>query len=130
VNTSIAPINFDMQAAWLRRFNSDVESNLRAFALFLQEALPQLVTIQESKGLFSRTAKLIGVTVELGDCRYILQITHGRLQANIAMVVRGITLNTRSVEPADWFARLCEATQKASEHAKTFSQSLDRFMAS
>jgi len=129
VSSPVAPINFDLQAAWLRRFNSDAQSNLRAFALFLQEAMPQLVTIQESKGLFSRTAKTTGVTVELGDCRYILQIANGRLQAHIAMVVRGITLNTKSVDPADWFARLCAATQKASEHARSFSQSLDRFMA-
>jgi hypothetical protein len=128
VSTCLAP-DFDMQAAWLRRFNSDAESNLRAFALSLREALPELVTIQESKSLFARSVKTTGVTVELGDCRYILQLNHGRLQANIAMVVRGITLNTRSVDPAEWFAKLCEATQKASEHAKSFSQSLDRFMA-
>jgi hypothetical protein len=130
VSSSVAPIDFDLQAAWLRRFNSDAQSNLRAFALLLREAMPQLVTVQESKSLFSRTVRTTGVTVELGDCRYILQVANGRLQADIAMVVRGITLNTKSVDPADWFVRLCEATQKASEHAKSFSQSLDRFMAS
>jgi hypothetical protein len=130
VSSSVVPIDFDLQAAWLRRFNSDAQSNLRAFALLLREAMPQLVTVQESKSLFSRTVKTTGVTVELGDCRYILQVANGRLQADIAMVVRGITLNTKSVDPADWFVRLCEATQKASEHAKSFSQSLDRFMAS
>jgi hypothetical protein len=130
VSSGIAPGDFDLQAAWLRRFNSDAQSNLRAFALLLREAMPQLVTIQETKSLFSRSVKTTGVTVELGDCRYILQIANGRLQANIAMVVRGITLNTKSVDPADWFVRLCEATQKASEHAKSFTQSLDRFMAS
>ena len=130
MSSSVAPGDFDLQAAWLRRFNSDAQSNLRAFALLLREAMPQLVTIQETKSLFSRSVKTTGVTVELGDCRYILQIANGRLQANIAMVVRGITLNTRSVDPADWFVRLCEATQKASEHAKSFTQSLDRFMAS
>jgi hypothetical protein len=121
--------NFELQAAWLRRFNSDAASNLRAFALFLREALPDLVTVQESKGLFSRTAKTTGVTIELGDCRYILQLANGRLQASIAMVVRGITLNTRKVDPGEWFAKLHEATQAASEHARSFSQSLDRFMA-
>lgn len=130
MSSSVAPGDFDLQAAWLRRFNSDAQSNLRAFASLLREAMPQLVTIQESKSLFSRSVKTTGVTVELGDCRYILQIANGRLQANIAMVVRGITLNTKSIDPADWFVRLCEATQKASEHAKSFSQSLDRFMAS
>ena len=126
----MADIDFDVQAAWWRRFQSDAESNLRAFALRLKEAMPELVTIQESKGLFSRNAKTTGVTVDLGENRYILQIANGRLQASIAMVVRGITLNTKSIDPADWFGRLAAETKKASDHAKSLSQSLAKFMAS
>jgi hypothetical protein len=87
-------IDFDMQAAWLRRFRSDAESNLKAFALRLKEALPDQVTIQESRGLFSRSARTRGVTVELGQNRYGLEIEGGRLKATIAMVVHGIVLNT------------------------------------
>jgi hypothetical protein len=122
-------IDFDTQAAWLRRFKSDAESNLHAFALRLHEALPDLVTIQESKGLFSRHGKTTGVTIDLGENRYVLQISNGRLKASIAMVVRGITLNTKSVDPADWFVRLAEETKKASDHAKSLSQSIANFMA-
>ena len=123
-------IDFDMQAAWLRRFKSDAESNLRAFALRLKEALPELVTVHESRGLFSRNAKTKGVTVELGEKRYNLEIDGGRLKASVAMVVHGVVLNTRNVDPADWFARLAEETRKASEHAKALSGSLGDFMAS
>jgi hypothetical protein len=126
----MADIDFDVQAAWWRRFQSDAESNLRAFALRLKEAMPELVTIQESKGLFSRNAKTTGVTVDLGENRYILQIANGRLQSSIAMVVRGITLSTKSIDPADWFGRLAAETKKASDHAKSLSQSLAKFMAS
>jgi hypothetical protein len=122
--------DFDMQAAWLRRFKSDAESNLHAFALRLHEAMPERVTIQQSKGLFSRNAKTTGVTVDLGENHYILQVTNGRLQASIAMVVRGITLNTKSLDPVDWFGRLAEETKKVSDHAKSFSQSIAKFMAS
>jgi hypothetical protein len=122
-------IDFDMQAAWLRRFKTDAESNLAAFALRLKEALPDLVTIHESRGLFSRSAKTKGVTVELGEKRYNLDIDGGRLKASIAMVVHGIVLNTKSVDPADWFVRLAEETKKASEHAQALSQSLGAFMA-
>jgi hypothetical protein len=126
----MADIDFDVQAAWWRRFQSDAESNLRSFALRLKEAMPELVTIQESKGLFSRNAKTTGVTVDLGENRYILQIANGRLQSSIAMVVRGITLSTKSIDPADWFGRLAAETKKASDHAKSLSQSLAKFMAS
>ena len=62
-------LDFDTQAAWLRRFTSDSESNLRAFALRLREAMPDLVTVYESKGLFQRSGKITGVQVELGDNR-------------------------------------------------------------
>ena len=128
MSSSGVPIDFDMQAAWLRRFSADAESNLRAFALLLREAMPQLVTIHETKSLFSRNVKTTGVTVELGEHRYILLVANGRLQAQVAMVVRGVTLNTKSVAPTEWFVRLREETQKASEYAQSLSQSLDRFM--
>jgi hypothetical protein len=124
-----APLDFDRQAAWMRRFSSDAESNLAAFALRLREAMPELVTVHEQKGFFSKSGKITGVAVELGDRRYALDIVHGRLQARIGMVVRGITLSTREVAPDAWFAELSAETQKASTHAQSLSQSLQNFMA-
>jgi hypothetical protein len=122
-------MDFDMQAAWLRRFKADAESNLKAFALRLKEAMPELVTVHEAGGFFSGS-KTTGVTVELGENRYSLEIERGRLKATIAMVVRGITLNTKAIDPADWFARLAEETKKATEHAQALSRSLAAFMVS
>ncbi len=46
------------------------------------------------------------------------------------MVVRGITLNTRQIDPAEWFARLAEETKTASSAAQSLSVSLQRFMES
>lgn len=123
-------MDFDTQAAWFRRFKADAESNLKAFALRLKEAMPELVTVQESRGFFTSAGKVTGVTVELGENRYNLALDGGRLKATIAMVVRGITLNTKNVDPAEWFVRLGEETKKASAHAQALSQSLTDFMAS
>ena len=120
---------FDIEAAWLRRFSADAESNLSAFALRLKEAMPELVTVQESKGLFSRHAKIIGVSVDLSEYRYGLEIERGKLRATLSMVVRGIVLNTKDLPPAEWFAKLVEETHKMSEHAEGLSQSLSQFMA-
>ncbi len=129
--TMSQPMDFDMQAAWLRRFRSDAESNLKAFALRLKEAMPDLVTIHESKGFFSKSGKIIGVEVDLSEQKYRLELVGGtKLQASIAMVVRGITLSTKVIDPAEWFARLTQETQKASEHAQSLSQSLSAFMGS
>lgn len=123
-------LDFDTQAAWLRRFTADSEGNLRAFALRLREAMPDLVTIHESKGLFQRSGKVTGVEIELGDNRYKLELAGSRLKASVALVVRGIALNTRTVDPADWFARLLNETKQASDHARSLSQSLAGFMGS
>ncbi len=122
-------LDFDMQAAWLRRFKADAESNLTAFALRLKEAMPDLVTVHESRGFFS-DARTTGVSVELGENRYSLAIERGRLKATIAMVVRGIVLNTKSVDPGEWFAKLADETRKATAHAQALSRSLANFMVS
>ncbi len=121
-------LDFDTQAAWLRRFTADADGNLRAFALRLREALPDLVTLDETRGLFARTAKITAVTVELGDNRYRLEVANGRLRASVALVVRGIALNTRAIDPADWFARLAEETKRATDQAGALSRSLAAFM--
>lgn len=120
--------DFDMQAAWLRRFSADAASNLTAFALRLKEAMPELVTVRETRGLFTRAARITGVSITLGDHHYTLDLVDGRLRASIAMVVRGITLNTKEIDPADWFARLSRETREATVHAKALSRSLAAFM--
>lgn len=122
-------IDFDMQAAWLRRFSSDAESSLSAFALRLAAALPELVTLHEKKSLFAHKARITGVTVELGDRRYVLELNGNRLAASIVLVVRGIALSTRAVPPADWFRQLAEETRQATEQARALSASLADFMA-
>jgi hypothetical protein len=122
--------DFDMQAAWLRRFRADAESNLKAFALRLKEAIPELVTIRENKGFWSRTARVTGIAVDLGNNQYTLELANGRLRATVAMVVRGITLSTKEIDPGDWFARLSRETRETTAHAKALSQSLTSFMES
>ena len=119
-----------MQAAWLRRFHADAESNLRAFALRLREAMPESVLVHESRSLFSRATKTTGVTVQIGEHRYVLEVAQGRLRASIATEVRGIVIGTKSVDPADWFARLSAETKQATDHAHALSRSINDFMAS
>lgn len=121
---------FDIQAAWLRRFSADAASNLGAFALRLKEAMPDRVTVHEQRGFFAKSGKVTGVTIDLGDCHYKLEIVRDRLTASIAMVVRGITLNTKQLNPDEWFQKLSEETRKVSDHAQSLSASLQKFMES
>lgn len=128
-NPGARAADFDVQAAWMRRFTADAESNLRAFALRLQEAMPERVTLHESKGFFSRQSKITGVTVAMDQNHYLLELVNGRLKASVKMVVREIALNTKPLDPAQWFAELAAETKNASDHAKRLAQSLSAFMA-
>jgi hypothetical protein len=121
--------DFDIQAAWLRRFNADAESNLKAFALRLKAAMPDLVTVHEQRSFFVKSGKIAGVSIELGQNRYHIEIERGRLTTTVAMVVRGIVLHTTDIDPAEWFARLHQEAHAMSEHAQSFSRSLAQFMA-
>ena len=122
-------MDFDMQAAWLRRFNADAESNLKAFALRLKEAMPDLVTVHEQRGFFTKSGKITGVSIELGENRYRIEVERGRLKTTLAMVVRGIVLSTKDMAPAEWSARLYQEAHAMSEHAQCLSRSLANFMA-
>ncbi len=129
MNDTLPTQSFDTQAAWLRRFHSDSESQLQAFALRLRDALPELVTVEESRsGLFSRTTRILGVTVELGQNQYGLRLEKGRLKATIALTVRGITISTRECDTADWFRRLMEETRSSLAQSRDLSQALSAFM--
>ena len=121
-------LNFDIQAAWLRRFSANAADQLGAFALRLQEAMPDLVKIEQKKGLFAKTGTIMAVSVDRGQNRYRLAVEKGRLSATLAMVVRGITLNTKDIAPAEWFAKLAEETKASSVHAQALSSSLQQFM--
>lgn len=123
-----AAADFDLRAAWLKRFQSDAAGNLRAFALRLQEAMPERVTVHESKGFFSRQSKVTGVTVAMDQHHYVLELAHGRLKASVALVVRNIALSTKQIDPAQWFAQLNAETQQISDYAKRLAQSLNAFM--
>jgi hypothetical protein len=125
----MSEMDFDMQAAWLRRFNADAESNLKAFALRLKEAMPDLVIVDEQRGFFAKSGKITGVSLEVGESRYRIEVERGLLKTTVAMVVRGIVLNTKEMAPADWFARLYQEAQAMSEHAQCLSRSLAKFMA-
>ena len=120
---------FDIDSAWLRRFSADAGANLSAFGHRLKEALPDRVTLEHKRGLFGRRGDVSGVEITLGDNRYRLALNGGRLSLTVAMVVRGVTLNTRQLDAETWFARLAEETRAASGDAEALSRSLSGFMA-
>jgi hypothetical protein len=124
-------VDFDTEMAWARRFEADAAGNLRALALRLQEAMPHQVKVETRlRGFFNRDERIVGVTVSLGESAYTLKLEDGRLEASVALIVRGIAISNKPIPPEDWFRRLGEEARKSSEQAKSLSRSIDAFMSS
>ena len=82
---------------------------------------------EQSARFLHRDERITGVTVDLGESAYTLKLEDGRLEASVALVVRGIAISTKPIPPEDWFRRLGEETRKSSEQAKSLSQLPRRF---
>ncbi len=131
MSEDVSKVDFDTEMAWTRRFEADAAGNLRALALRLQEAMPNQVTVDSTvRGFFTRGVTIVGVTVHLGENAYSLKLEGGRLQASVALIVRGIAISNKPIAPEDWFRRLAEEARKSSEQAKSLSRSIDAFMSS
>jgi hypothetical protein len=122
-------VDFDTEMAWARRFEADAVGNLRALALRLQEAMPHQVTLDTTlRGFFTRGVTIVGVTVRLGENAYSLKLEGGRLQASVALIVRGIAISNKPIPPEDWFRRLSDEAKQSSEQARSLSRSINAFM--
>jgi hypothetical protein len=119
---------FDRDAAWLRRFTADAEGQLPAFARRLSEAMPDRVTLKEKRSLFG-AGRITGLTIRFSERDYTLDLDGSHLRAAVSLTVRGVTLNTRELPPAEWFARLLDETKQETANAEALARSLDAFMA-
>ncbi len=100
--------SFDIQAAWLRRAESDVSAFMAALATRLEESLPHQVVVHRKRlGLFSRESRVEKLTVLAGTANYdVFLDARNSLQCSRAKVVGGVTLKTETLDIAQWLAGL------------------------
>lgn len=129
MNTDLTD-EFDVTAAFLRRFTGNAENSLHAFATRISEALPGAVTLDErSHGLFRKTKKLVGLTIKIGDREFLMNAENGRLQTSVRMSCRNVAIRTDTLEPAQWFSQLDQEIRQASNQARDISTALRSFLA-
>ena len=101
------PNSFDLSAAWLRKAQGDIRAFMAAFASRLEGAVPERVVVERKRdGLFSSTSHVVRVAIDLERTRYALTVDKGRLVANVAKIVHGITLKSDTVQIPEWLASL------------------------
>jgi hypothetical protein len=110
-------LDIDLPAAALRADASELGGSIEALARGLEEALPEIATVERQKvgGFRSRRREVQRIAVALGEERFELRRTEGGLHCTRHKVVRGITLSREELPMADWIAALVSGVSRRAE---------------
>lgn len=120
--------SFDMVAAGLRADATDLNAFVEALAVKLEGALPGRVTIARQGGLFSRSKGVREISVDMGDSRYSLVSTGGRIETTRRNEVRGIAIKSEPLELDEWIAALSRELETAARESADGRQALERLL--
>lgn len=106
--------SIDMLAAALRQDSADLEIYVSVLTESLADALPAGAVAFDRKRsvgdrLAGREGRVERLEVSLDDRRLILTLAHGRTQAEVATVVRGVILSRTPVGLDVWATELATA---------------------
>lgn len=97
----------------------------------LEGAVPGRVRVERRKdGLFSRASHVTRINVEAQQHLYTLALHAGRLTAQRAKVVRGVTLTTEQMDIPNWLTALRGDIQSMAELAGSAQDVLHDFLMS
>jgi hypothetical protein len=98
---------FDLDAAGLRRAESDLRAFMEALAVRLEGALPDRVSVERRRdGLLSASRHVHQITVRGDGGEYRLSFDKGRLAATKAKTVRGVVISTKPQTTPEWLAEV------------------------
>lgn len=120
-------IGFELVAASLRADATDSAQILPVLAEKLSGGLPQQTKVQYRGGLFGKK-RLEAVEVDLGEVRYRLEESHGRVVATRQKSVRGIVLKNETVSVDEWIDELSRAVSEEAKRSESGRQALQRML--
>lgn len=126
---SAGPDQFDLDAAVLRRSESELRAFMEALAVRLDGALPGRVDVDRRRdGLFSKTSHVARLKLRGERAVYELSCDRGRLDATRAKLVRGVVISSSAISPQDWLAEVKGEVQALAEKAGAASDLLHDFL--
>ena len=119
---------FDMLAASLRADTADLPAFLEALAVKLDDALPGMVAIKRSGGMFAKRKPVAQIEVSLDDRRYTATVRGRVLDTFLAHEVRGVRLSGEEVALDQWLAELGSGLDTYARRSATGSAALRRLL--
>ncbi len=126
---SAGPDQFDLDAAVLRRSESELRALMEALAVRLDGALPGRVSVERRRdGLLSKTSHVAKLVLRGDRAVYELSCDRGRLEAKRAKLVRGVVISSSSMSPGDWLADVRSEVEALAERAGAATDLLHDFL--
>jgi hypothetical protein len=126
---SAGPDQFDLDAAVLRRSETELRAFMEALAVRLDGALPGRVEIDRRRdGMFSKTSHVAKLVLRGDRAVYELACDRGRLDATRAKLVRGVVISSSTITPQAWLEEVRGEVQALAEKAGAASDLLHDFL--
>jgi hypothetical protein len=117
--------DLDLAAAALRADARDAPALLAGLAAWLEQAIPDLVTVQRKRaGLLDSRKQVVRITCRLGEDTFLLEPEGAGTSARRARTVRGITLKTETVPLAEWLNQLATALVSHAQLSEASTEAL------
>ncbi len=128
-DVSAEPDQFDLEAAWLRRSETDLRAFMEALAVRLEGALPGRVMVERRRdGLFAKTAHVRKLAVRGEKAAYELSFAGAQLVATKTKIVRGVSISSSAIKIPEWLAEVRKEVQSLADQAIAASDVLHGFL--
>lgn len=123
--------SFDLSAAGLRAGGSDLSAFFQALAGKLEQALPGRTRIERrGGGLLGRGPRgARSIQVDLGDCRYRLELDGGALSGSRERRSGGIAIGRDALDADAWIAALTDELREEAARDAGARLALERLLA-
>jgi hypothetical protein len=123
------PDEFDLNAAWLRRSQGDLQAFVEAFAVRMEGALPGRVSVERKRdGLLSKTSHVAKVTIQGDKAVYQLTNDKGRIATVRSKLVRGVVISSATLTVPDWLGEVRAEVQTLAGQSVSASDVLHDFL--
>jgi hypothetical protein len=119
---------FELVAASIRADSADLPAFLEVLAVKLADALPGMVVVKRSGGLFARNRPVSQIDVTIDDHRYTATVRGPVLDTSVAHEVRGVRLSGEQVPLETWIADLGRALDAFARRSAVTSEALRRLL--
>ncbi|MDX6255850.1 MAG: hypothetical protein QOJ11_2184 [Frankiales bacterium] len=119
---------FELLAASLRADSADLPAFLEVLAGKLADALPGLVTVKRSGGLFAKRKPIASIEVSLDDRRYTATVRGLVVDTFVAHEVRGVRLSGDSVPLQTWLTEMGNGLDAYARRSAAGSAALRRLL--